>query len=36
MIKLLICILVGAVIGFSLFGIADSVVECLGGDKHDA
>lgn len=32
MLKLMICILVGAIIGFTLFGIADSVVECLGGE----
>ena len=34
MLKLLICILVGAIIGFALFGIADSVVECLGGEEN--
>ena len=32
MLKLMICILVGAIIGFALFGITDSVVECIRGD----
>lgn len=32
---LLNCIFIGAVIGFSLFGIADSVVECLGGEENE-
>ena len=35
MIKLLICILVGAIIGFALFGIADSGVECLEGKENE-
>ena len=35
MIKLLICSFVGAIIGFALFGIANSVVECLGGEEHE-
>ena len=34
MIKLLICVLVGAIIGFALFGIANCVVDCLGGEEN--
>lgn len=31
---LLNCIFIGAIIGLSLFGIADCVVECLGGEEN--